>query len=92
MITRNRFLRYLGWAVLALVFYPLRALAKLEKPLSPYSWVFWSFPMKFSRSVRYSVSVRAADMYSGIQRDGQRDAFPAGVDGFHRIRFNVLLG
>jgi len=68
------------------------SLAKLEKPLSPYSWVFWSFPMKFSRSGRYSVSVRAADMYSGIQRGGQRDAFPAGVDGFHRIRFNVLLG
>ncbi len=48
--------------------------------------------MKFSRSGRYSVSVRAADLYSGIQRDGPRDPFPAGAEGFHRIRFNVLLG
>jgi len=90
VITRNRFLRYLERAVLSLVFYPLRALARLEKPLSPYSWVFWSFPMKFSRSGRYSVSVRAADLYSGIPRDRPRDPFPDGALGLHRIRFNVL--
>jgi len=68
------------------------SLARLEKPLSPYSWVFWSFPMKFPRSGSYSVSVRAADLYSGIQRDSQRDPFPSGTDGFHRIHFNVLRG
>ncbi len=32
MITRHRFLRYLGCAVLALVFYPLRGLAGGEPP------------------------------------------------------------
>ena len=46
--------------MLSLVFYPLRTLARLEKPLSPNSWVFWSFPMKFSRSGRYSVSQATA--------------------------------
>lgn len=68
------------------------SLARLEKPLSPYSWVFWSFPMDLPRSARYAVSVRAADQYSGIQRDGQRDAFPSGTSGIHRIQFNVLFG
>jgi DMSO/TMAO reductase YedYZ molybdopterin-dependent catalytic subunit len=68
------------------------SLAKLEKPLSPYSWVFWSFPMKLTRPGSYSIAVRAADQYSGIQRDGLRDPFPAGTSGIHRIQFNVLPG
>jgi DMSO/TMAO reductase YedYZ molybdopterin-dependent catalytic subunit len=66
------------------------SLAQLEKPLSPYSWVFWSFPMKLTRSGRYSIAVRAADQYSGIQRGGQRDPFPSGTSGIHRIQLNVL--
>ncbi len=66
--------------------------ARLEKPLFPYSGVFWSFPMGLPRSGRYSVSVRAADQYSGIQRDGQRDPFPSGTSGIHRIQFNVFFG
>ena len=66
------------------------SLARLEKPLSPYSWVFWSFPMKLPRRGRYSIAVRAADQYSGIQRDGQRDPFPSGTSGIHRIQFNAL--
>jgi DMSO/TMAO reductase YedYZ molybdopterin-dependent catalytic subunit len=65
------------------------SLAQLEKPLSPYSWVFWSFPMTLSRPGRYSIAVRAADQYSGIQRDGQRDPFPSGTSGIHRIQFHA---
>ena len=68
------------------------SLAKLEKPLSPYSWVFWSFAMRLPRPGRYSIAVRAADQYSGIQRDGQRDPFPSGTSGIHRIQFTVLRG
>lgn len=67
------------------------SLARLEKPLSPYSWVFWSFPMKFHRSGQYKIAVRAADQYSGIQRDGQRDPFPSGTSGIHRIQIGVRL-
>ena len=67
-------------------------LAQLEKPLSPYSWVFWSFPMKLPRQGRYSIAVRAADQYSGIQRDGHRDPFPNGTSGIHRIQFYALPG
>lgn len=68
------------------------SLAQLEKPLSPYSWVFWSFPLKLPRYGRYAVAVRAADQYSGIQRDGRRDPFPSGTSGIHRIQFKVLPG
>jgi len=66
------------------------SLAQLETPLSPYSWVFWCFPMRLPRPGRYSIAVRAADQYSGIQRDGQRDPFPSGTDGIHRIQFEAL--
>jgi len=66
------------------------SLAQLEQPLSPYSWVFWSFPMDLPRSGRYSIAVRAADQYSGIQRDDRRDPFPNGTSGIHRVQFNVL--
>lgn len=68
------------------------SLARLEKPLSPYSWVFWSFPLKLPRFGRYSVAVRAADQYSGLQDDRQRDPFPSGTSGIHRIHFNALPG
>ena len=68
------------------------SLAQLEKPLSPYSWVFWSFPMNLPRRGLCSIAVRAADQYSGIQRDGQRDPFPSGTSGIHRIQFDVLSG
>ncbi len=67
------------------------SLAKLEKPLSPYSWVFWSFAMQLPRSGRYTLAVRAVDQYSGIQRDAQSDAFPSGTSGIHRVQFHVNL-
>ena len=65
-------------------------LARLEKPQSPYSWVFWSLPCTFPKRGRYPIAVRAADQYSGLQTDDHRDAFPAGVSGIHRIHINVL--
>ncbi len=66
------------------------SLARLEKPLSPYSWVMWSFPCTFPGPGRYGIAVRAADLYSGIQRDDARDPFPSGIAGIHRISVNVL--
>jgi hypothetical protein len=48
--------------------------------------------MKIPRPGRYSIAVRAADLYSGIQRDGQRDPFPSGTSGIHRIQFDALPG
>lgn len=65
-------------------------LAHLEKPQSPWSWVFWSLPCKFPQRGRYRIAVRAADQYSGRQTDHHRDAFPNGVSGIHRIHINVL--
>ncbi|PIR00415.1 MAG: oxidoreductase [Nitrospinae bacterium CG11_big_fil_rev_8_21_14_0_20_45_15] len=65
------------------------ALARLEKPLSPYSWVFWSFKWKPYRRGPFNLAVKATDLYSGRQEDGLRDAFPSGVAGIHRIQVYI---
>lgn len=65
-------------------------LAHLEKPLSEYSWVFWSLPVTFPATGRYRIAVRAADLYSGVQRDDGRDPFPSGTSGIHRIDVKVM--
>lgn len=65
------------------------SLAQLEKPLSPYSWVFWKFPCIFHRPGRTRIAVRAADQYSGLQQDDLRDPFPSGTSGIHRIEVLV---
>ncbi len=65
------------------------ALAQLEKPLSPYSWVFWSFKWKPYRRGPFNIAVKATDLYSGRQEDGLRDAFPSGVAGIHRIQVYI---
>ncbi|NIU43765.1 MAG: molybdopterin-dependent oxidoreductase [Nitrospinaceae bacterium] len=67
------------------------SLARLEKPPSSYSWVFWSLPVRFPKSGRYSIAVRAADQYSGVQFDGHRDPFPSGTSGIHRIQCRVHM-
>ena len=64
-------------------------LARLDPPLSDYAWVFWRYPVTFSRSGRYTLTVRAADRYSGVQDGRLRDPFPQGVTGYHRITFKV---
>jgi len=66
------------------------SLARLEQPLSKYAWVFWSLPVTFPGPGRYRIAVRAADLYSGVQRDDGRDPFPAGTSGIHRIDLRVL--
>ena len=65
------------------------SLASLQPPLSSYSWVFWSFSCRFHRPGRYTLSVRAADQYSGLQADDLRDPFPSGTSGIHRIEITV---
>jgi hypothetical protein len=65
------------------------SLAQLEKPLSPFSWVFWKFPCTFHRPGRNRIAVRAADQYSGLQQDDLRDPFPSGTSGIHRIEVMV---
>ncbi|QPJ65242.1 MAG: molybdopterin-dependent oxidoreductase [Candidatus Nitrohelix vancouverensis] len=65
-------------------------LAEIEKPLSPYSWVFWSYRWTPHSRGEFDISVRAADQYSGRQENGSRDPFPSGVDGVHRIRVEIL--
>ena len=66
------------------------SLAQLEQPLSRYAWVFWSYPVTFPGPGRYRIAVRAADQFSGVQRDDGRDPFPSGTSGIHRIDVKVL--
>jgi Oxidoreductase molybdopterin binding domain/Mo-co oxidoreductase dimerisation domain len=65
------------------------SLAQLEKPLSPYSCVFWKLPCTFHKPGRTRIAVRAADQYSGLQQDDLRDPFPSGTSGIHRIEVQV---
>lgn len=65
------------------------ALAKLEPPLSDYSWARWSVPISFNKPGRYQLSVRGADQYGGVQRDDLRDPFPSGTSGVHRVNISV---
>ena len=65
------------------------SLATLKPPMSPWSWVFWSFACNFPRKGLYRVAVRAADKYSGLQRDDLRDPFPSGTSGIHRIEIRI---
>lgn len=63
--------------------------AEMEKPLSPWSWVFWRKRVEFERGGRYTVMVRAADQYSRVQDNTRRDPFPAGTTGYHKVEFRV---
>lgn len=65
------------------------SLARLMPPLSPYSWVLWSFPCVFPKPGAYRVAVRAADQYDGRQADDLREPFPSGTSGIHRIEVHA---
>ncbi len=65
-------------------------LATLKPPQSRYSWVFWSCAVTFPGPGTHRLAVRAADLYSGLQRDDLRDPFPSGTSGIHRISVNVV--
>ena len=67
-----------GWAV-----------ATLDKPLSPWSWVFWNCAWNPSKPGRYSLLVRATDGIGQVQTSVDQDPAPDGATGLHEITVNV---
>ncbi len=58
--------------------------ADLRKPLSPYAWTLWTTPWKPTVDY-YIVLVRAIDGTGDVQTESERDAFPDGSSGHHRV-------
>ncbi len=64
--------------------------ADLETPLSPYSWVIWSYPWKPPKSGKYQIAVRAIDTNGKVQTSEIVRPQPAGASGLHMIVANVV--
>ena len=65
------------------------AIATLEKPLSPWGWVFWNCAWTASKPGRYSLLVRATDGIEQVQTSVDQDPAPDGATGLHEITVNV---
>jgi DMSO/TMAO reductase YedYZ molybdopterin-dependent catalytic subunit len=64
--------------------------ARLEPPLSPYTWVLWSFDWPVPRPGIYRIAVRAADRSGRLQPEEYTRGFPKGSTGIHAITVEVV--
>jgi len=63
--------------------------ATLAPPLSPYSWVMWSFPWEPQRPGDHLILARATDG-TGVQQSAQEDPpFPDGASGMQDVIVSV---
>jgi len=65
--------------------------ARLEPPLSPYTWVLWRYDWPVSRPGIYRLTVRAADRTGRLQSEEYTRGFPNGSTGLHAITVEVVL-
>lgn len=63
--------------------------AKLDVPLSPYAWVFWSYEWAVAAIGRHSLAVRATDGLGKLQTSFEQDPAPDGASGLHQITVTV---
>ncbi len=63
--------------------------AALAPPLSPASWVFWSYEWSAPIQSRYQLIVRATDGTGTRQTSVEQDPAPDGASGLHEITVNV---
>ena len=63
--------------------------AELERPLSSYSWVFWSFIWKAPGTGRYTLAARATDKRGMLQEVAPAGAYPDGASGLHEINVTI---
>jgi len=63
--------------------------AQLAAPLSPYSWVFWTYDWTVSKTGRYTLLVRATDGAGKLQTSIEQDPAPDGASGLHEITVTV---
>ncbi|HXX75758.1 MAG TPA: molybdopterin-dependent oxidoreductase [Nitrospiraceae bacterium] len=65
--------------------------ATLTPPLSPSSWVLWSFEWAVLNAGRYELVVRATDGSGKLQTSIEQDPAPDGATGLHNITVTVDL-
>lgn len=63
--------------------------ATLEKPLSPWSWVFWNCAWRASKPGRHTLVVRATDGTGKVQTSIEQDPAPDGATGLHEVTMNI---
>jgi hypothetical protein len=63
--------------------------AELEKPMSPYSWVIWSYRWRPLKRGKYQVQVRATDVTGRLQTAEITRPQPSGATGLHTIIADV---
>ena len=63
--------------------------ARLEPPLSPYSWVFWTYRWTVPARGRYILVAQATDGRGRTQEAEERSAYPDGASGLHAIAVRV---
>jgi DMSO/TMAO reductase YedYZ molybdopterin-dependent catalytic subunit len=63
--------------------------AELEPPMSPYSWVIWTYRWRPSKPGKYQVAVRATDVKGQVQTEELVRPQPAGASGLHTIVADV---
>lgn len=62
--------------------------ARLESPLSPFSWTIWSLDWA-PRPGLYGLAVRAIDSRGQVQSGTDTSSFPAGASGYQRLQIVV---
>ncbi len=63
--------------------------ATLKPPLSPASWVFWSFDWIVPKPGRYTMLVRATDGADNLQTSIEQGPAPDGATGLHEVTVTV---
>ena len=61
----------------------------LEPALSPFAWVFWSYPWAIPSPGRHTLVVRATDGTGQLQSPEEQDPAPDGATGLHEITVTV---
>lgn len=63
--------------------------ARLDPPLSPATWVFWSYQWRVKKPGYHDLIVRATDGRGELQTDFEQGPAPDGASGLHRITVKV---
>jgi DMSO/TMAO reductase YedYZ molybdopterin-dependent catalytic subunit len=64
--------------------------ADMDPPLSPFSWVLWSYPWRIPKPDVYTLIVRATDGRGLLQSSEIATAYPKGPSGFHYVVVDVV--
>ena len=60
-------------------------LARLNHPLSPYSWVFWTYQWSPPRLGDHRLMARATDGTGQVQSSTEKAPFPDGASGLQEV-------